>query len=115
MTDSLEDGTIPLADLDFEWIGRTVAMLVPVCVGLRHASLDSTIRDYIHPEPMSESDFVRDLFILPLEDVIAKWYGDRMTAGRMAAAVMDQILDRLMPGGMDAFFARVRNRSESGA
>lgn len=108
MTDTPEDSTAPLADLDWEKIGRAVVMLVPTTVGLRHASLDSTLRDYIHPEPLSELDFVRDLFILPLDEVIEKWYGDRLAAGRMAADVMDQVLDELMPGGMDAFLARVR-------
>ena len=112
MTDTPERRGIPLADLDWERLGRTVAMLVPVCVQLRHASLDSTLRHYIHPEPLSETDFVRDLFTEPLEDVITKWYGNRENAGRIAAAVMDQLLDGLMPGGMDAFLARVANRSD---
>jgi hypothetical protein len=103
---------VPLADLDWEQIGRAVVMIVPVCVQMRHASVDSTLRDYVHPEPMSETDFVRDVFLMPLDEVIEKWYGDRLTAGRMAAAVMDQVLDRLMPGGTDAFFARVRARAE---
>jgi hypothetical protein len=107
MTDAPEGRGIPLADLDWEQLGRAVAMLVPICVQLRHASLDSTLRHYIHPEPLSETDFVRDLFTEPLEDVIKKWYGSRDNAGRIAAAVTDQMLDRLMPGGMDTFFAMV--------
>jgi hypothetical protein len=107
MADAPEGRGIPLADLDWEQLGRTVAMLVPICVQMRHASLDSTLRDYIHPVPLSESDFVRDLFTEPLGEVIEKWYGSRENAGRIAAAVMDQVLDGLMPGGMEAFFARV--------
>jgi hypothetical protein len=96
----------PLADLDWEQIGRAVVMIVPVCVQMRHASVDSTLRDYVHPEPMSETDFVRDVFLMPLDEVIEKWYGDRLTAGRIAAAVMDQVLDGLIPGGASAYVAR---------
>ena len=107
MTDTPEGSVAPLANLDWERIGRAVVMLIPTTVRLRHASLDSTLRDYVHPDPLSELDFVRDLFILPLDEVIEKWYGDRLAAGRIAAAAMDQVLDRLMPGGMDAFFTRV--------
>jgi hypothetical protein len=108
MTDAPEGEGVPLADLDWEQLGRTVAMLAPTAAYLRHASLDSTLRDYIHPEPLSEMDFVRDLFMEPLGEVIDKWYGGRENATRMAAAVMETVLDDLMPGGMDTFFARVK-------
>jgi len=107
MTDAPESRAVPVADLDYEQIGRAAIMLIPICVTLRHASLDSTLRYYIHPEPLSAVDFIRDLFIMPLDKVIKKWYGSRMNAGRIAAAVMDQLLDEIMPGGMDAFFAGV--------
>ena len=102
MTDAPEARGIPLADLNWERLGRAVAMLVPTTVHLRHASLDSTLRHYVHPEPLSELDFVRDLFVLPLGEVIEKWYGNRLNAGRIAAAVMDQVLDDLIPGGASA-------------
>ena len=99
-----------LADLDWEKIGRAVVMLVPTTVQLRHASLDSTLRHYVHPEPLSELDFVRDLFVLPLEEVIDKWYGNRLNAGRIAAAVMDELLDNLIPGGVSAWIERAASR-----
>jgi hypothetical protein len=85
----------PLADLDFEQIGRALVMLVPTSASLRHASVISTLRDYIHPKPGSEGDFVRDLFLLPLDDVADKWYGGRLNASRISAVVMDGIIARL--------------------
>lgn len=88
---------VPLTDLDFEKIGRALVMLVPTCVHLRHASIESTLY-YVHPESGTEAEFVHDLFMLPLEEVITKWYGGREPASRLAAAVMDQILADLIPG-----------------
>lgn len=105
-TVSDNEGGVPLAGLDWEQLGRSLAMLAPIAVQLRHASVESTLRDYIHPEPLSESDFIRDLFMMPLDEVVVKWYGSHENASRLAAVVMDQVLDGLMPGGMAAFFDR---------
>lgn len=85
----------PVADLDLEAIGSALVMLAPTAVGLRHTSVESTLRDYIHPEPLSASDFVRDLFVMPLGEVVEKWYGGRMGAGRMAADAMDEFIAEL--------------------
>lgn len=88
---------VPLANLDWEQLGRSLAMLVPTSVMLRHASIDSTLRHYVHPEPLSEVDFIKDLFTRPLKEVITKWYGSRDNAATLAAAVMDNMLDELAP------------------
>jgi hypothetical protein len=81
-----------VAYLDYEQIGRAVVMLAPTSAYLRHASITSTLRDYIHPAPLSASDFIRDLFLMPLEEAIDKWYGSRLNATRLAAEVMDAVV-----------------------
>lgn len=101
MTDAPGGGGIPLARLDWEQLGRSLAMLAPIAVTLRHTSVDSTIRDYIHPEPLSESDFIKDLFTLPLDELAVKWYGSRGNAARLMAAVTDRVIDNLVPGGIE--------------
>ena len=86
MIDTREGNGFPLAALDWEQLGRSLAMLAPVAVTLRHASVESTLRDYIHPGPRSGM-------------------AGRMNAAELASAAMDDILDRLIPGGIAAHIA----------
>lgn len=105
MTDAPEGDHIALAGLDWEQLGRSLALIVPVTVMLRHASIDSAM-DYIHPEPLSETDFIKDLFTMPLGEVIEKWYGSRENAGELAAIATDSVIDGLIPGGIAALLEK---------
>lgn len=89
---------VRLIDLDFKRIGEALIALPLTTLGLRHASIESSL-DYIHPEPGTEAEFVKDLFTLPQDEIIAKWYGGHEFAAQLTAATMDKVLASLLPGG----------------
>jgi hypothetical protein len=69
----------PLAKLDLEDIAAALIMLVPGCLVLGHQSLTSTL-GYVHPGPEGPAAFVKDLFMLPPDEVARKWYGGERLA-----------------------------------
>lgn len=90
----------PALDLDPARIGDIMMRLPAIAATLRHTSLESAL-GYIHPiseEGDPELDFVRDMLTEKLEVVQERWYGGAFGASRVAAALMDQVIERLKSG-----------------
>jgi hypothetical protein len=81
----------PLAKLDLEEIAAALIMLVPGCLTLGHQSIRSDLW-YIHPEPGSAAEFVKDLFTLKPDEVARKWYGSEEGAMLLHSAAISLAL-----------------------
>lgn len=85
----------PVTDLDMSRVGEMLARLPSIAAYLRHENVQGTL-EYVHALPGDrEAQFVRDFLTLPLGALLDKWYGGRFHASRLAAGVMDSVLQEL--------------------
>lgn len=87
----------PVSGLDPARIGDIMMRLPAIAAQLRHTSLKSAL-GYIHPvteDGDPELEFVRDMLTEKLSVVHEQWYGGRFNAARVAAGLMDQVLEQL--------------------
>jgi hypothetical protein len=87
----------PVTKLDPRRVGEILIRLPAVAAALRHDSVQSTL-GYSHPlseDGDPELEFVRAILAEDLDEVHQEWYGGSLNASRMAADLMDQVIDSL--------------------
>lgn len=84
-------------DLDFDVLIGLVVRLPLASLGLRHASIKSSLLGYVHPTPGNERElqFIKDYLTLSTAQMIERWYGGHDNAARFVAEEMDDFVTEL--------------------
>lgn len=89
--DALSENLIdpaPVFSLDPAKVGAQLILVPAQMAMLGHASPQSTLRYGSDDTAGPEAEFVRDMFVLPPNEVIEKWYGSRLNAARLTAVAV---------------------------
>lgn len=82
----------PVFDLDLSALGAILIQLPATSARVGHASLQATFGYGSADDASPEGQFIRDVFTLPVSEVIAKWYGSERNASRFAGEVFGRAL-----------------------
>lgn len=89
-------------DLDGERLASILLSLPITSNGLRHTSLQSSL-GYMNPaEEVPELEYIRDCLTLGTREIIDKWFGGSMVAGRAMADLRDAHLRTMLSAGPGA-------------